>query len=142
MVSLCKWPIARYFMHRLCAFKQPETRACSKSCLNRVIGNVNGAEQFRGYFCPVLSCDFCAAALAAGGRRYEFRVASHEVRGRSRKEVIAQNSKSAAVFFAGETPLNPFGKRAAMVHDESRRGGPARKVPRRVQRAKSRIWPM
>jgi hypothetical protein len=44
MVSLCKWPIARYFMHRLCAFKQPETRACSKSCLNRVIGNVNGAE--------------------------------------------------------------------------------------------------
>ena len=48
----------------------------------------------------------------------------------------------AAVFFASETPLNPFGKSAATVHDESRRGGPARKVPRRVQRAKSRIWPM
>jgi hypothetical protein len=43
----------------------------------------------------------------------------------------------AAVFFASETPLNPFGKSAATVHDESRRGGRARKAPRRVQRAKS-----
>jgi hypothetical protein len=48
----------------------------------------------------------------------------------------------AMVFFAGETPLNPFGKSAATVHDESKRGGPARKAPRRVKRAKSRIWPM
>jgi hypothetical protein len=29
------------------------------------------------------------------------------------------------VFFASGTPLNPFGKRAATVHDESRRGGRA-----------------
>jgi hypothetical protein len=53
-----------------------------------------------------------------------------------------RSAPSQAVFFAGETPLNPFGKSAATVHDESRRDGPARKVPRRVKRAKSRIWPM
>ncbi len=56
MVSLCKWPISFYFMHRLCAFTQPETRACSKAHLNRVSGNANGAGAVSVIFCPVLSC--------------------------------------------------------------------------------------